>query len=574
MSRNPFGMALLVVAAMAGDLRPAEAQRSLEIRRFDARIAVAPDASIDVTERIEANFVGSWNGIYRKVPLQYRTPQGFNWSIRVSLISATDDRGTPLRTETSREGHSIQFKMWIPGATDAAKTVVLRYRVENALRFFEEHDELYWNVTGDEWDVALGMVTAEIVLPAGTTGIRATAFNGVQGATSREAEVVVSGSSVSLRMPRPLEFREGLTAVVGWDKGAVQEPTAADRMTGFLATNWPLALPIPVFLGMLGLWRSRGRDPRRRPVVVRYEPPPGLSVAEAGTLTDERVDMRDVTATVVDLAVRGFIRIEETEEKALFGLVTTEDFILHSLRPRSEWNALAPHERLVLTGIFESGQSSVALSDLKDEFYTELEGIRSAIMTRLVSGGMFRVRPDRTRTAWMVGGVVVGVLVGIIGSGIAAGFSLTPLPFLIAGLLCAVIIMAFGWQMPARTVAGTRALEQVLGFEEFLERVEKERYQMARPTPEMFEKFLPYAMAFGVERQWAKAFDGLEVQPPTWYAGVHHGSFSASTFSRSISTMSTQAASTMSSSPRTSSGSGFSGGSSGGGGGGGGGGGF
>ena len=124
MSRNPFGIALLIVA-MAGDLRPAEAQRSLEIRRFDARIAVAPDASIDVTERIEANFVGSWNGIYRKVPLQYRTPQGFNWSIRVSLISATDDRGTPLRTETSREGHSIQFKMWVPGATDTEKTVMI-----------------------------------------------------------------------------------------------------------------------------------------------------------------------------------------------------------------------------------------------------------------------------------------------------------------------------------------------------------------------------------------------------------------------------------------------------------------
>ncbi|HEU4828140.1 MAG TPA: DUF2207 domain-containing protein [Gemmatimonadales bacterium] len=574
MRRGRVALALFLAFTVAGALHPAAAQRSLEIRRFDARITVSPDASIEVTETIEANFIGAWNGIYRKVPVQYRTPQGFNWSIRLSLISATDGQGAPLRTETSREGHSIQYKMWVPGATDAVKTVVLRYRVENALRFFEEHDELYWNVTGDEWDVALGMVTAEIVLPTGATGIRATAFNGVQGATLTEAEIVDSGTSVSIRMPRPLEFREGLTAVVGWDKGAVAEPTAADRAAGFLATNWPLGIPVPVFLIMLGLWRNRGRDPRRRPIVVRYEPPPGLTAAEAGTLTDERVDMRDITATLVDLAVRGFIRIEQTEETALFGLMKNEDFLLHSLRPREEWSSLAPHERLVMEGIFESAQTSVALSDLKDEFYTELEGIRSAIMTRLVSGGMFRVRPDRTRTAWMVGGVIFGVVVGFAGAGIAAGFSLTPVPFLIAGALSAIIIMAFGWQMPARTLAGTRALEQVLGFEEFLERVEKERYQMARPTPEMFEKFLPYAMAFGVERQWAKAFDGLQVQPPTWYAGVRHGTFSASSFSHSISSMSTQAASTMSSSPRTSSGSGFSGGSSGGGGGGGGGGGF
>lgn len=574
MRRGIAGMVLLGAVSLSGAVHPVAAQRSLEIRRFDAQITVSPDASIEVTETIEANFIGSWNGIFRKVPVQYRTPQGFNWSIRLSLVSATDDQGNSLRTETSREGHSIQYKMWVPGAADAVKTIVLRYRVQNALRFFEEHDELYWNVTGDEWDVPLGMVTAAITLPPRAAGIRATAFNGVQGATLREAELVESATGVNIRMPRPLEFREGLTAVVGWDKGAVQEPTAGARATSFVATNWPLALPVPLFFAMFGLWRRRGRDPRRRPIVVRYEPPPGLTAAEAGTLTDERVDMRDITATLVDLAVRGFIRIEETEEKALFGLLTTEDFRLHALKPRSDWSALAPHERLVLEGIFPSAQTSATLSDLKDEFYTELPGIRSAIMARLVSGGMFRVRPDKTRTAWIVGGVAVGVLVGFVGSGIAAGFSLTPVPFLIAGLLSAIIIMAFGWQMPARTEAGARALEQVLGFEEFLERVEKERYQMARPTPEMFEKFLPYAMAFGVERQWARAFDGLQVQPPTWYAGVHHGAFSASSFSRSISTMSTQAASTMSSSPRTSSGSGFSGGSSGGGGGGGGGGGF
>jgi uncharacterized membrane protein len=555
-------------------IRPLAAQRVLEIQRFDARIVVEPDASIDVTETIQANFIGSWNGIYRKVPVQYRTPQGFNWTIRVSLVSATDDQGQPLRTETSREGHYLQYKMWVPGAEDAVRTIVLRYRAENALRFFEEHDELYWNVTGDEWDVALGMVTAAITLPDGATGIRATAFNGVQGATLREAALAESDASVSIRMPRPLEFREGLTAVVGWDKGFVTEPTAADRAAGFVATNWPLALPIPVFLGMFALWRSRGRDPRRRPIAVRYEPPPGFSPAEAGTLTDEAVDMRDITATVVDLAVRGFIRIEQTEERGLFGLINTEEFRFHLLKPRADWSGLAVHERRVLAGIFRDGSESVALADLKDEFYTELDGIRSAIMDRLVTDGMFRVRPDKTRTAWTVGGLFLGILLGFFGSAAAGAFSLTPVPFIIAGVLCALIVIVFGRLMPARTVAGTRSLEQVLGFEEFLERVEKDRYDMAPPTPDMFERFLPYAMAFGVERQWAKAFDGLDIQPPTWYAGVHPGAFNASSFSRSISGMTTQAATTMSSSPRTSSGSGFSGGSSGGGGGGGGGGGF
>ena len=201
----------LVVTLLA--VPPAFAQRSLEVRRFDALIAVDPDASIDVTETIEARFNGKWNGIYRKVPVEYRTPQGFNWSIRLELISATDDQGNALRTETSRESHYVQYKIWIPGAEDATRTIALRYRARNALRFFEEHDELYWNVTGDEWDVPLGMVTAAITLPEGATGVRATAFNGVQGATLREAELTESASGIAIRIPRPLEFREGVTAV-------------------------------------------------------------------------------------------------------------------------------------------------------------------------------------------------------------------------------------------------------------------------------------------------------------------------------------------------------------------------
>ena len=564
-----------LVAALLAAGAPAAAQRSLEIPRFDARIAIERDGGIDVTETIEARFNGKWNGIYRKVPVKYRTPQGFNWSIRLDLVSATDEQGRAYRTETSRESHYVNYKIWVPGAEDATRIVVLRYRAHNALRFFEEHDELYWNVTGDEWDVPLGMVTAEIVLPAGATGRRSTAFNGVQGATLREAELTEAATGVTLRMPRPLEFREGVTAVVGWDKGFVDEPTAGDRVAGFLASNWPLGIPFVVLAGMLAIWQRRGRDPRRRPIAVQYEPPADLTPAEAGTLTDERVDMRDITATVVDLAVRGFLRIEEVEKKELFGLITSEDFRFRRLRPDDDWRALAPHERRILSGIFgDAGEEAVMLSDLKDEFYKELDGIRGGVMDRLMTKGMFRVRPDQTRTAWIVGALILGALLAIGGSMVAAALSLTPVPFLIAGALSALIVAVVGWQMPARTEAGTRMLEQTLGFGEFLERVDREQYQNVQRTPEMFERYLPFAMAFGVERQWAKAFDGIYLQPPGWYAGVHAGAFSPSSFSRSLTSMTTQTAGAMSSSPRTSSGSGFSGGSSGGGGGGGGGGGF
>src|SRR5436309_13530712 len=128
------------------------AQRSYSIERFDARIRVNRDASIDVTETITARFVGSWNGLYRTIPVKYRTPQGLNWTLGVSLQSARDDAGRNLRTETSRQGAYIKYKVWIPGAANADRALVLRYHATNGLRVVDEHDELDWNVTGYEWD--------------------------------------------------------------------------------------------------------------------------------------------------------------------------------------------------------------------------------------------------------------------------------------------------------------------------------------------------------------------------------------------------------------------------------------
>src|SRR5256712_4555465 len=171
-------LALLLIACGVASLG---AQRAYSIERFDARIRVNQDASIDVTESITARFVGSWNGLYRTIPVKYRTPQGLNWTLGVSLQSAQDDAGRNLRSETSRQGPSIKYKVGIPGAANADRTLVLRYHATNGLRFFDEHDELYWNVTGDEWEVPIRAATAEIELPLGTPGARAIAFNGVYG---------------------------------------------------------------------------------------------------------------------------------------------------------------------------------------------------------------------------------------------------------------------------------------------------------------------------------------------------------------------------------------------------------
>ena len=570
---------LLIVVAIGGALPAGAQERSLAITGFDAVIAVEPNSGIRVDETITAQFTGSWNGIYRMIPIKYRTAQGLNWTLGVDVLGATDQDGRQLRVETSRERHYLKVKMWVPGAENATRTITLRYRATNGLRFFEEHDELYWNVTGDEWDVPVGMATARIELPAGAAGIRATAFTGAYGSTAEGATVATTGTTLRFATRQPLGYREGLTIVVGWDKGIVTEPSTTAKAAGVIASNWPLAIPVPVFVFMFLMWRARGRDPEQQPVTVRYEPPADLTPGEAGTLIDNKVDTRDIIATLVDLAVRGHLRFQETEKKALLGLIGSREFILEKLEPRADAGPpapLTPHENMVFGAVFGGRGNAVPLSRLEDEFYAFIPGITDGIYDRLIGKGYYRSRPDRVQTAWTVGGLFLALAIVGGGIGLSRVWLMTPAPFVIAGILVGLIMIGFGVVMPARTVAGARALEQVLGYREFLTRVEAEHLKrIIVGHPEMFDKGLPYAMAFGVEKKWARAFEGIVTEPPRWYVGSSMTHFQIAHLSSSLSSFSREVGSTMTSQPRSSSGSGFGGGgSSGGGGGGGGGGGF
>jgi hypothetical protein len=162
MIRRTFLIALLLFAFAA----PAAA-RSLVIESFEADILVHADGTLDVTEVLRPRFTGSWNGIFRTIPVEYRHPMGFNYTLFLEVQSATDNQRTPLKFTVSRQRHYKKVKIWVPGARDTTRTVILRYRVKNGLRFFEEHDELYWNVTGDEWEVPIESARATITLPFG-----------------------------------------------------------------------------------------------------------------------------------------------------------------------------------------------------------------------------------------------------------------------------------------------------------------------------------------------------------------------------------------------------------------------
>jgi hypothetical protein len=645
-SRLPLLAVLLVSLLLPGWSLPAQ-ERSLTIQHFHAEIQVLEDGSFQVTETLALRFTGSWNGIDRELSLDHRTAQGRRGRLRVEVGEITDDQGQPLQVERSGGRDRVDLRIWVPGARDTVRTVVIRYRVRDGIRFFEDgdgtpsRDELYYNVTGTDWRIPIEDVTVRVRLPAGIEPLEIWGYTGRAGSTERAVEIEEEEDGASLiRTTRSFGPGEGLTVSVSWPAGAVTRPSPAARAGGNLRAYWPLGLPLLATVTMARLWLRKGRDPRGRALMAEYEPPEGLTPAEAGTLVDHRAEIHDITSILMDLAVRGYVRIEELpgdRRPALLG-GRKEDWAFHMRRPRRDWEELALHERAFLEGLFpaeeerasidlgeavgaltasfgawraarredrgfdahtfmgewirarrkaegedendaDASLASVKLSELQNRFYTHLEGIRTKIYGALKEKGLYLRRPDHQVQRWAGFGVALVVLGGFTWFAMEAlsqGGGLLPEPWAAAGGvgLSGLVVLLVAQGMGVRTEAGVEARDRVRGFQEFLSRVESDYFRRVVLTPELFERYLPWAIALRVDARWARAFEGIYREPPEWYAGGAAGSsFRATAFAAQMSSLSTQAGRSFSSSPGGSSGSGG-GGSSGGGSGGGGGGGF
>ncbi len=562
-------------AANVSALPGAEA-RSWFIEEFRSEVRVLTNGDVVVTERIRFRFDGSYNGIYRDIPVEYRARLNLNYTLQLDDVSVQDGQGSDLRFETSRNRHYRRIKVYIPNARDAARTVVIRYTVHNAIKWFDEDDrewtEFYWNATGDEWPVRIDRSSARIVLPSAATGVRARVFTGGYRSTESDADLTIAGSVVETRANRRLGIKEGLTVTVAWDTrvgglpdGAfvVAPPSTGTLVARWFRSNWPFGIPILVFFGMYRVWTRFGRDPKRLSIAPRYEPPDGLTPSEAGALIDGRLDMRDVTSMIVDLAVRGFLTIQQEPGTKILGFnLTGPSYVFELRQGRSGWDGLQRHEIKLLDALFNGRAGDVtSTSDLKNSFYKDLPGIRDALWDAMKRRGFYRSRPDRVQQGWLVGAAVIGGLTILLGVLAAGGLGMSPVTTIASGILSAIIVAAFGSVMPARTMVGARAQEQALGFEDFLERVESDRFKKMITGPEMFEKYLPFAMAFGVEETWARAFaDIYRDQQPTWYVGHGGMRFHAGSLVGDLSGMANSTASAMTSAPRSSGGSGFSGG--------------
>jgi len=553
-------------------LSPAQAQHTWRVADFKDTISIAADGTALVSEKITLQFAGEWHGIHRTIPVEYPGPQGTNYTLFLNVMSVTDENGNKLKYDSRKSGNYRDLKIYIPGAVDTTRVVNIDYSVRNGIRFFDSsgdgssdsYAEFYWNLTGNDWPVPIDHASAFVTLPESAAGgLRAQAFTGAYGSKESDATTEIKGADVLFETTRPLPMRGGATIDIYIPQGVLKPPSALTKLGWFLSSNPVVFLPLFTFAVVFALWYSVGRDPDPGvSVAPQYAPPPGMSPAEAGTLIGDTIHPRDITSTIVDLAVRGYIRIEEKVDTFL--VFHHKDYLFHLLKPREQWGPdLTPHERVMLENIFLGG-AETRLSSLKNRFYTVIPVVREDIMSALKNKGIYTLDPESANGYSIIAGVVIAIIV--IAVQVMGWMNLFySIPLVLGSVLVSALIWwLFARQMTAKTVAGARTQVAVLGFQEFMNRVDADRIK--RMPPDTFEKFLPYAMALGVEHHWAQAFDGIVKDPPTWYVSPNgYTGFSPLFFSSSMHSMASDMHQVFVSSPRSSSGgSGFGGGGGGG----------
>ncbi|MGI9331500.1 MAG: DUF2207 domain-containing protein [Gammaproteobacteria bacterium] len=620
---KPGQQGLLVFLACVLLLPAVDARE--EILSFDADIQVRSDGSMQVTELIRVRAEGDQirRGIYRDFPTDYRDRLNNRIQVGFQVIKVLrDGQSEAYRAEQQANGVRVYVgqadRILPPGEYSYAIT----YRTTRQLGFFADFDELYWNVTGNGWAFPILSATATVKLPPGVAS-SAMAIEGYTGPFGAQGQAYVGqiarDSEAFIRTTAPLSPGEGLTLVLSWPKGVVSEPTSADKVGFLLTDNRGLFIAGVgfglMFIYLYWVWSRYGRDPEPGPVFPHYEPPTRLSPGACRYVLQMEHDNQAFAAAVLSLAVKGYLKIHEgrtaaleaatgesvydqaidqlspTAKKWLSPLLELAEkameaalddtFVLEQVSPVRGLPATGPGEKALLKKLFAEGQYLVLTN-------SQHEIVGAAIRAHEKALRRYYQRVNFvTNMGLMIPAILIGIAT-ILAVGAFANFS--PLVALVITVGVVVIMRFSGW-MKAPTLKGRKLMDRLEGFKMYLavaeaddlQRVEGIAGRAPRQTPELYERYLPFAVALDVEQPWADQFESLFTRiaagqtdnyQPGWYtgSGLKPGS-SFGNFSTALSSSLSSAISSSSTPPGSSSGGGG-GGSSGGGGGGGGGGGW
>ena len=539
------------------------------ILSYESDIRIAPDASMTVSETIRVVAEGKdiRRGIYRDFPTSYRDRFGNEIKVRFHVLEVSRD-GLPESWHRQNRANGVRV---YAGRSDTylppgEYTYTFVYETDRQVGFFQDHDELYWNVTGNGWDFAIEKAAATVRLPAAVSReeITLSGYTGPQGARGENYQATTGSGEGTIWTTRALPPRSGLTLVMGWPKGVVAEPGPWQRLGYLLADNLGLVLALLALAGsavyLFVMWSRHGRDPGKGVIFPHYEPPQGYSPAAARYVNEMGYDNETFTAAVINLAVKGYVAIDCDDDE-------------YTLRRLASREPLARGEKVLLDRLFRTG----AALHLDNKNHALVSGARYAhkqALQREYLGQYFR-----TNAVLMLPSAVVSALLLLV---IVSTGKLVPLVFACyAGVV--VLHIVFAYLLKAPSGRGRKLMDKLAGFKLYLEVAEKDDLALRHPpdlTPELFEKYLPFAIALGVEQEWAEQFSGVFARlvasggaaySPSWYQGAFNPSRMGS-FASSVGGKLSSAISSAATAPGSSSGSG--GGSSGGGGGGGGGGGW
>lgn len=541
--------------------------RAERIENYDITVGIEKDASLRVEEVIAYDFENSYrHGIFRTIPIK-ATLDEKQRRIRVTNMVVTDEKGRVQQSETTQSGGILTIKIGNPDSTVTGKHIyIIRYHVSGATLWNQDEDVVSWNAIGMDWQVPIEKSTVRISWPENISSqdIKVQCFVGTLGSQQACQQEQKESRSQIFTTQSTLSLGEGVTVSARFPAGTLEQPLTSQQWFLWLITALPFSLPIAVAAFMGRLWWKTGRDPEgKKTIVPQFDAPDNLSPVEVATILDEKVDKKDISTLFVDLAQRGYIAIERIEKKKL--LILSETDYRFDLRKEPD-NLLAPFEKLFLEEIF-GNFTSRHLSQLKNNFYKSIPTIEKAVYTALVDKGYFPKNPNTVRGKYIAWGLGIIFVCFFLGSLLGSWQNL------VACILSGIIILGFGFIMPAKTRKGVLAREHVLGLKQYLSIAEKDRLQFhnaPEKNPKQFEKLLALAVALGVEEAWAKQFEGIYTQPPEWYRGSTGTSFHPGVFASDLRSFSTASIATLTSSPSSSSGSfgGSSGGGFGGGGGG------
>jgi len=554
------------------------------INNFVTNIKINPDSSFHVQEKIDYDFGNEEkHGIFRYIVYKYNINDK-DYSIEISNISVTDENNNKINFVVSDNRRIKNIRI---GDADilvsGRKTYIINYDVAKAINFFEDHDELYWNVTGNGWNILIENVETKVELPTSSPILdsQITCYAGAYGSKEtctsfdfKFAENSTEDVSGAVFHTKDLLDTQGMSVVLGFAKDIVNIKVEEPLPTMSLPTM-PLwlsiillivvfgGLPIFVLIVMILIWFYKGRDENLHdPIIAQYDSPDNLPPGVVGTILDERVDKQDVSSEIIYLAIAGYFKINRLETKKF--LIKSVDYQLDKLKEADD--NLKEYQKILLNAFFKKG-NSVKLSTLKYELFADFKKATKEMYNFVSDNNYFVKNPTKVRLYYNIIGMV------FVGLGMFTFPVLTM--FSIFGLgVSGVIIILFAQVMSKRTRKGIKAKNYILGLKEYIKVAEKERikfHNAPEKNPQTFEKFLPYAMVFGLEKEWAKQFEGIYMEEPAWYSGSDLATFSALSFVNELSSFGSVANTSFAQNSGASSGfssGGFSGGGFGGGGGG------